>query len=59
MGRYPVEGSGPDCKSGGLRLGWFDPNPAHQNSFTTSCAFTLQEYKQEGRMRSVANSYAI
>ena len=30
MGRYPVAGSGPDCKSGALQLGWFESNPAHQ-----------------------------
>lgn len=29
MGRYPVAGSGPDCKSGALQLGWFESNPAH------------------------------
>ena len=30
MGRYPVAGSGPDCKSGASQLGWFESNPAHQ-----------------------------
>lgn len=29
MGRYPVAGSGPDCKSGASQLGWFDSSSAH------------------------------
>ena len=33
MGRYPVEGSGLDCKSSAFELGWFDPNSAHQRGF--------------------------
>lgn len=30
MGRYPVAGSGPDCKSGAWQLGWFESSPTHQ-----------------------------
>ena len=37
MGRYPVAGSGPDCKSGALQLGWFESNPAHQGQFSSFC----------------------
>lgn len=29
MGRYSVAGSGPDCKSGASRLGWFESSTAH------------------------------
>ena len=33
MGGYTVSGSGADCKSVGIRLGWFDSITAHQEIY--------------------------
>lgn len=46
MGRYPVAGSGPDCKSGAFALGWFESNPAHQsNNHSGGIETLMREHK--------------
>ena len=53
MGRYPVAGSGPDCKSGALQLGWFESNPAHQGKFGNFSFLSTKNYPPGDGIRNL------